>query len=118
MQFARVQGEEKARNDAYAANERAKAAGVLPTRDRPGGTPAAGNYQCYGGPAGNLKINFTGPGRYTNDKGVPGTYTQAGPVITFTTGPWRSFYAYVYASGDVQLRTAPNRPSTMQCQRK
>lgn len=86
-------------------------------RNENGGPVQVGRYQCNGGPAGNMKLSFLAGGRYANEQGSSGKFSQTGPTITFVGGPWAGFFGHVYPSGDVQLRTAPTRPSTMQCQR-
>ena len=83
-----------------------------------GGSVQPGQYQCYGGPAGNMKLSFRGGGQYANEQGKPGAYTQSGPTVTFRSGPWAGFYGYVFPDGRVQLRTAPDRPSSMECERR
>lgn len=115
MQLAAVKAEEAAR---AAATEAANAAiwddnAPLPTADVPGGPVRPGAYQCYGGGAGNMAVTF-GNGTYSS-AGRSGRFTQAGPNITFVDGPLGGFYGYTYAGGDVQIRTAPNAPSSMQC---
>lgn len=86
-------------------------------RNENGGPVQVGRYQCNGGPAGNMKLSFLPGGRYANEQGSSGKFTQSGPTITFVGGPWAGFFGHVYPRGDVQLRTSPTRPSTMQCQR-
>lgn len=85
-----------------------------------GGAPAAGSYQCYGGAAGNMRLSFTGPGRYANDKGKTGAYTSGeGGRITFTSGPWAGFYGRVLPNGKVGLSSKPDTKSYyMLCERK
>lgn len=69
------------------------------------GAPAAGMYQCRGGPAGNFRIEFRGPGAYANDKGSAGAYSfdAAAAKLRFTSGPWEGFYGQVLKDGDVGL---------------
>jgi hypothetical protein len=84
-----------------------------------GGTVRPGAYQCYGGSAGNMKLSFQGPGRYANEQGKVGAFTQEGPKIAFTSGPWEGFFGEVLPDGKVGLSSKPNgRPYYMTCERK
>lgn len=83
------------------------------------GSVPAGNYQCYGGSAGNMKLTFRGPGQYANEQGSAGAYAMNGVDITFTSGPWEGFYGRVLPDGRVGLSSRPNAGSYyMTCERK
>ena len=59
------------------------------------------------------------PGRYANEQGKAGAYTQDGPKIAFTSGPWEGFYGEVLPDGRVGLSSRPNTSSYyMTCERK
>lgn len=59
-----------------------------------GGRTASGNYQCYGGAAGNMRITITG-------------------------GRWQGYYAERLPDGRVGLSSQPNgRPYYMICERR
>jgi hypothetical protein len=93
------------------------AAAAPATRDAPGNAIKPGMYQCYGGPAGNMRLSFTATS-YKNENGAGGSLTRAGPNISFKTGYLAGYAGYIYADGTIQLRTAPGRPSIMSCQLK
>lgn len=68
------------------------AGGRLPARA--GGRTASGNYQCYGGAAGNMRI-------------------------TITDGRWQGYYAETLPDGRVGISSQPNgRPYYMICERR
>ena len=80
---------------------------------------SSGNYQCYGGSAGNIKLTFRGAGADANEQGKAGAYTMDGAKITFTTGPWAGFFGELLPDGRVGLSSRPNgRPYYMTCERK
>ena len=59
-----------------------------------GGHPAAGLYQCLGGPSGNIRISFDGNGGYTAESGNSGSYSlDENGNIVFAEGPWGGFFA-------------------------
>ena len=67
-------------------------------------TPKTGNYQCFGGTAGNMKLQF-GPGAtYANEQGKRGSYKmRPSGQMEFTSGPWAGFYAKTLEGGRVGL---------------
>ncbi len=85
---------------------------LVPVREAPAGDaglPASGPYQCSGGAAGNLKLHFTGPGRYANAQGKSGAYQRLpGGKLAFTSGPWEGFFARVLPHGRVGLTSSEN----------
>lgn len=93
-------------------------AGPAPKAGGAGAVPA-GNYQCYGGSAGNMRLVFRGAGQYANEQGRAGAYTMSGANITFTTGPWEGFFGELLPDGKVGLSSRPNgRPYYMTCERR
>lgn len=77
---------------------------VAPVAPAPGGIPRPGNYQCVGGPAGNLKLRFFAGGGYANEQGASGRYVPGkNGQIKFVSGPWEGFYAKVLAHGRIGL---------------
>lgn len=93
----------------------ARPAGSTPGRLQPGA------YQCYGGQAGNLRLNFSAGGRYSNAEGKAGAYTLDGGSgrIAFTSGPWAGFFGRVLPDGKVGLSSQPNTTTYyMVCERK
>ena len=66
--------------------------------------------ECYGGPAGNMKLSFGGGATYANEQGKQGRYTIGqGGQIAFVSGPWAGFYAKVLGPGKVGLTSKPNQ---------
>jgi len=67
--------------------------------------PAAGNYQCTGIAAGNMKVSFKGNGGYANEQGKSGEYKvdPASGLMAFTSGPWQGYYAKSLPHGRVGL---------------
>lgn len=97
------------------------APGTAPTFETAPGAPAAGMYQCRGGPAGNFRIEFRAGNAYANDKGVAGVYAfdPATANVDFTTGPWEGFYGRVLKDGDVGMTSNPSRSFfQMTCERE
>lgn len=67
-------------------------------------TPKPGNYQCFGGPAGNLKLRFGAGNSYANEQGSAGTYkVRPSGQLEFVSGPWAGFYAKTLDGGRVGL---------------
>lgn len=85
------------------------AAARAPQRQQGGGAPAAGNYQCFGGTAGNLRLTF-GPGNtYANAQGSRGRYSlRPSGQMQFDTGPWAGFYGRSLGNGRVGLTSTPD----------
>ncbi|OYY91244.1 MAG: hypothetical protein B7Y45_04470 [Sphingomonas sp. 28-66-16] len=70
----------------------------------PGGNPKPGLYQCFGGPAGNLKLRFLGGNGYANEQGVKGSFAPGRDgQIKFVSGPWKGFFGKVLAHGRIGL---------------
>lgn len=66
----------------------------IQSRERGGRAPGSGNYQCYGGAAGNMRITING-------------------------GRWNGFYAKTLPDGRVGLSKVPNgEPYYMICERR
>lgn len=72
-------------------------------------TPRAGNYQCFGGSAGNMKLRFGGGNTYANEQGATGTYRmRPSGQMEFVSGPWQGFYAKTLEGGRVGLTSRPD----------
>lgn len=100
-----------------------KSASPEPVREAPveaAALPATGRYQCSGGAAGKLKLNFTGSGRYANEQGKSGAYKLLpGGKLAFTSGPWEGFFAKVLPHGRVGLTSSEQSTMYyMTCDRK
>ncbi len=66
--------------------------------------PRAGNYQCFGCAAGNMKLRFTGGNGYANEQGSAGVFRmRPSGQMEFTSGPWKGFYAKTLDNGRVGL---------------
>lgn len=80
------------------------AAATVAPKPAGGGTPRTGNYQCFGGAAGNMKLRF-GPGAsYANEQGKTGAYKmRPSGQMEFVSGPWAGFYAKTLGDGRVGL---------------
>lgn len=77
-----------------------------PVRNPPpvGATPAPGDYQCYGGSAGNMKLRFFAGNAYANEQGSRGSYKlRPSGQMEFISGPWAGFYAKSLETGKVGL---------------
>lgn len=75
----------------------------------PGGAPRPGNYQCFGGSAGNMKLRFGGGNSYSNEQGATGSYKfRPSGQMEFVSGPWKGFYAKTLGNGRVGLTSKPD----------
>ena len=70
------------------------AGGQAAAKSGAGGAVRPGNYQCYGGPAGNMRITLDGSGR------------------------WNEFYARTLPDGKVGITGRPGAPAYMVCERR
>lgn len=82
---------------------------AAPPAAQAGGAPRPGNYQCFGGSAGNMKLRFMGRNSYANEQGASGTYKfRPSGQMEFVSGPWKGFYAKSLGNGRVGLTSRPD----------
>jgi hypothetical protein len=68
-----------------------------------------GMYQCHGGSAGNMKLQFLENGKYANEQGTSGEFQAiSSDEISFVTGPWEGFFGRILGLDKIGLtsRTA------------
>ncbi len=87
------------------------APGSAPPLEPVSGAPKPGWYQCYGGAAGNFRLEIRDGSTYANADGDMGAYAYdpATADISWTSGPWMDFHSRVLKDGDIGVTLEQDR---------